>query len=67
MNLQRKIELLEAERGCIRRQDKNPCNRKCADCDLVQDSEELLEMYNDLIVTLKFLNGEFRPRRMHND
>ena len=67
MNLQRKIELLEAERDCIRRRDEDPCDRKCADCDLVQDSEELLEMYNDLIVTLKFLNGEFGPRRTHKE
>ncbi len=56
MNTQREIELLEAERDCIIRNDKNLCDRKCADCDLVQDSKELLEMYNDLIVALKFLN-----------
>ncbi|MBR3584814.1 MAG: hypothetical protein IKO00_02210 [Oscillospiraceae bacterium] len=46
MKRDRIIELLECERQCILRNDGNSCNRDCANCDLVQDSKELLAMYD---------------------
>ena len=42
-----------SEDGCamtnIWVQNSEPCNRDCANCDLVQKSEELLEMYSFVI------------------
>jgi len=46
MKRDRIIELLECERQCILRNDGNSCNRDCANCDLVQDTKELLAMYD---------------------
>lgn len=46
MKRDRIIELLECERQCILRNSDNSCNRDCANCDLVQDSKELLAMYD---------------------
>ena len=53
MTIQRMIELLEIEHKCILRNSNNNCDRKCADCDLVQDDKELHEMYMGVIATLK--------------
>ena len=53
MTIQRIIELLEIEHECILRNSHDDCDRNCADCDLVQDDEELHEMYTDAIALLK--------------
>jgi hypothetical protein len=47
------IELLEIEHECILRNSHDDCDRDCADCDLVQDDEELHEMYTDVIALVK--------------
>ena len=46
MKRDRIIELLECERQCILRNSDNSCNRDCVNCDLVQDTKELLAMYD---------------------
>ena len=43
----RMLELLKIERECVSRADT--CDRNCASCDLVQDTNELLEMYDKVI------------------
>ena len=43
----RMLELLKIERECVSRGDT--CDRNCASCDLVQDTNELLEMYDKVI------------------
>ena len=48
MELKRIHELLTAERACILH--SNECNRDCKNCELVQDEEELLLMYDILIM-----------------
>ena len=53
MTIQRIIELLEIEHECILRNSHDDCDRNCADCDLVQDDEELHEMYTDALALLK--------------
>lgn len=53
MTIQRMIELLEAEHQCMLRNSHGDCDRKCEDCDLVQDDSELHEMYTDVIFALK--------------
>lgn len=47
MDIQRIFDLLNIERECIIR--SNNCDRKCIDCDLIQDDKELIEMYDILI------------------
>lgn len=49
MELTRAIELLEIERECVMRD----CNRDCANCDLVQDRDELVTMYNTVIAQVR--------------
>lgn len=47
MENERIVELLNIEKECIQRADS--CDRNCAKCDLVQDSNELIQMYTDAI------------------
>lgn len=63
MTNRRAMELLTIERACVRKgsgmeqdlmsgryfQAYEECNRDCAHCELVQKSEELLEMYDFVI------------------
>lgn len=51
MTIQRMIELLAFERKCV--ESANECDRNCAECNLVQDTDELLEMYDSVIAVLK--------------
>ena len=50
------IKLLRVESECVSRSDK--CDRHCNRCDLVQDTNKLLEMYNEAIYKLEMM-GEF--------
>ena len=52
----RMLELLKIERECVTRGEN--CNRDCANCDLVQDADELIEMYDKVIrfVANKIIN-----------
>jgi len=43
----RVIELLRIERECVRR--GLSCDRECGNCELTQDTDELLEMYGTAI------------------
>ena len=52
MTPERVLELLKIERECINRNNQPfgmNCNRECGKCDLLQDTDELLEMYDYLI------------------
>lgn len=49
MNIPRVLELLKIEKECISRNEQSQCDRCCSTCDLVQDTNELLEMYCSLI------------------
>ena len=53
MTKERMLELLDIERQCIIRNDKDICDRKCENCDLVQDTKELLVMYDMVYSLLK--------------
>ena len=44
------IELIKTEKQCVLRADT--CDRKCGSCILVQDSNKLLEMYDEIIYIL---------------
>ena len=43
MSITRVLEIMENEMECVRRADT--CGRDCGKCDLVMDTNELLEAY----------------------
>ena len=53
MTLNRMIELLKIEHECMLRASHDDCDRHCEDCDIVQDDDELHEMYTDVICILE--------------
>lgn len=56
MTRQKIIELLEIEHECMLRGAHDECDKNCAECELVQDDNELHEMYTDVITLLKTQN-----------
>ena len=63
MTIQRMIELLKIEHECMLRGSHDDCDRNCADCDLVQNDDELHEMYTDVIALLKEQEAA-KPKRI---
>ena len=53
MTIDEAIALVKIERECITRADI--CDRKCEKCDLVQDSNNLIDMYEQLAEWLELL------------
>ena len=49
MKMDRIIQLLEIERQCV----SSNCDRQCDTCELVQEQDELVEMYSFVIKMLK--------------
>lgn len=47
------IRILEIEKTCVLRQDTPECNRECANCDLVQNADEVISAYDTAITFLK--------------
>lgn len=60
MKTERILELLECERQCILRNSLETCNRDCINCDLLQDSDALLDMYDEV---MSIISAQ-RPRVM---
>ena len=52
MTIECVIDLLKTERECVRRASNDICDRQCEKCVLVQDSEDLLTMYDIAIALL---------------
>ena len=48
LDIDRVSELLGIEKQCVERQPDG-CNRECESCSLVQNREELIEIYNTAI------------------
>ena len=61
MEPKRIYELLTAERACILRSNK--CNRDCKNCELVQNEEELLLMYDILIMLIGSLIPKWKKNK----
>lgn len=55
MAIDEAIELLKIERVCVRHADV--CDRECGKCSLVQDTDELLEMYDSVCDWLEELKA----------
>ena len=51
MTIDEAIALVKIERECVIRADA--CDRKCEKCDLLQDSTELTDMYEQLVEWLE--------------
>ena len=56
MTVTRMVELLEIEQQCVAQGES--CDRDCAHCPLVQDTQELLEMYDFVIDIVKRFRKE---------
>ncbi len=54
MTDERILELLKIERECVLRNKNGECDRNCVNCDLVQEDEDLLEMYDEVIKQYTF-------------
>ena len=62
MTSKRMIELLETEHECMLRASHNDCDRNCENCELVQDDNELHEMYTNVINIVK-ANSHIEPKK----
>ena len=49
----RVVNILENEKACVLRADHDNCNRDCAKCDLLMDTQEILEAYRIAIACVK--------------
>ena len=61
MTIKRALELMQIEKECVSRGDT--CGRDCGNCELVQDTDELLEAYDKVITTLKKRNTKGRAKK----
>lgn len=55
MTIDEAIALVKLERECVIRADN--CDRKCEKCDLLQDSSNLIDMYDQLAEWLEELKA----------
>jgi len=62
MDCNRTIELLEIEKKCILRNENEECNRDCANCDIVQRTEDLLEAYEMAIACVTLVKYDLERR-----
>ena len=53
MRMERAIEILENEMECVKRNDMGNCDRDCAQCDLLLDTDEILTAYKMIIDDVK--------------
>jgi len=53
MTVQRVVELLKIELECIKRNNGSSCDRHCESCDLLQDSQELIDCYETALFLLQ--------------
>ena len=58
MGLERIIEILKTEKECVKRNHGRNCNRNCAECDLLLNSEDILTAYTLAISVLKTIHGD---------
>lgn len=53
MPLTEVVRLLKVERECIKRNENKMCNRDCAKCDLVQNTDDLISAYTTAILFIE--------------
>lgn len=50
------INIIKTEKQCVQRASGifgTPCNRDCENCDLVMDSTDIIEAYNQILTMLQ--------------
>lgn len=62
MTVERMIELLKTEHECMLRKSHDECQSDCENCDLVQDDNELHEMYTDVLMLLEDKRPKLIPK-----
>lgn len=55
MKIKDVIDVIEKERECVRRNHECTCDRDCGKCDLLMETEKILDAYEDVIVTYNTL------------
>lgn len=55
MSIERALALMRIELHCVER-NKNGCDRDCARCELVQDTQELITAYKRIISYIESTN-----------
>ena len=53
MTKDRAIEIIKTERLCVLKNENKSCDRDCAKCDLVMETDEIIEAYNMAVEALK--------------
>ena len=53
MTKERVHDIMENELRCVQRAGTNRCDRKCEDCDLLMDTDEIVEAYGMVIKMLE--------------
>ena len=59
MTTQRLHDIMENELRCVKRASVNGCDRDCGECDLLMDTDELIEAYVKVIkMTERIIESE---------
>ena len=53
MTIQRIHDIMENELRCVQRAAVNACDRNCKECDLLMDTDEIIQAYNDVLKILE--------------
>lgn len=55
MNLRRVHNIMENELRCVQRASVNGCDRDCGHCELLMNTDEIMQAYGKVIKTLEDL------------
>lgn len=58
MKISRVIEVIKTERECVNRNEETDCGRKCSECDLALETEEVLSAYDSALAILEDINRQ---------
>lgn len=53
MTIQRIHDIMENELQCVQRNELKECDRDCGKCDLLMDTDEIIQAYNDVLKILE--------------
>lgn len=53
MTIQHIHDIMENELQCVQRNELKECDRDCGKCDLLMDTDEIIQAYNDVLKILE--------------
>ena len=53
MTIQRIHDIMKNELRCVQRNELKECDRDCSKCDLLMDTDEIIQAYNDVLKILE--------------